>query len=209
MKKMIGLAVVIVLAVVIPARAQKAPPGFVPDPQPKPPTTMCDKKDAMRSVTPGCRMPLLSAFQAASGFVVANGRWDPFDTAMSPKDSDVEISCIRARVSQLSNSTIGFCLIAMGFVLDQFPGAGVAVNTRYLDIVSWGEDRIIAEHHGDCENQQLVIDFPSNSVTLTSILSFGSKDCAEFNKGETPTMVFSLVYHNGLHADKGSNPFMD
>jgi hypothetical protein len=84
------------------------------------------------------------------------------------------------------------------------------VNTRYLDIVSWGKTRIIAEETiaVGCENQQLVIDFPSNSVTLTSTLSFSTKRCADANKGQTSTAVFSLVHRFGFAPNKDMNPFL-
>src|ERR1700730_18931058 len=113
------------------------------------------------------KLPELQTSQAKQGFVVATGHWDG---NLYPKDSEMEITCIKARVSQVSDSRVGFCLMALAFTsdgvgADHFGKGVVGVGTAYYDIVSWGETRIIAETsfpNDICpETRQLVIDFPS------------------------------------------------
>ena len=62
------------------------------------------------------------------------------------------------------------------------------------------------------ENRQLVIDFPSNIVTLTSTVSMTEKCVASLKKSGVnlePVVVYSLI-HAPLtaNADKQSNPFL-
>lgn len=165
------------------------------------------------------QLPLLDTFQAEAGYVVARGRWDK---DLYPKNSEMEITCVRAQVSQLSNSSVGFCLMALGFTMNAVPNLlpennnVVGVSTNYYDIVSWGKTRIIAEKsfHDLCpENRQLVIDFPSNIVTLTSTVSLTEKCAASLKKSGgklEPVVIYSLM-HAPLtaNADKQSNPFLE
>lgn len=159
------------------------------------------------------QLPLLDTFQAEQGYVVARGRWDK---DLYPKNSEMEITCVKAQVSQFSNSSVGFCLMALGFAMDAAPNA-VGVSTDYYNIVSWGKTRIIAEKsfsHDLCpENRQLVIDFPSNIVTLTSTVSMTTEKCAASLKKSglklEPVVIYSLMHAPfTANADKQSNPFL-
>jgi hypothetical protein len=136
--------------------------------------------------SPICQLPLLSTHDAEQGFIVATGRWDK---DLYPKDSQMEITCVRTRVSQLSNSSVGFCLMALGFIMNAVPNLVpennriVGVSTDYYDIVSWGKTRIMAEKifHGETcpESRQLVIDFLSGTVVLTSELPLDNVETAK------------------------------
>jgi hypothetical protein len=165
------------------------------------------------------QLPLLDTSQVEQGYVNARGRWDK---DLYPKNSEMEITCVKAQVSQLSNSSVGFCLMALGFTMNAVPNLlpennnVVGVSTNYYDIVSWGKTRIIAEKsfpRDMCpENRQLVIDFPSNIVTLTSTVSMTEKCVASLKKSGVnlePVVVYSLI-HAPLtaNADKQSNPFL-
>ena len=166
--------------------------------------------------SPICQLPLLSTQQAEQGFIVATGRWDK---DLYPKNSEMEITCVRARVSILSNSSVGFCLMALGFIMDTVPNLVpennriVGVSTDYYDIVSWGKTRIIAEktfHEACPESRQLVIDFSSGTVVLTSTVSV-TKACASVLKGIDKKLesveVYSLKHAPfTLYADEGLNP---
>jgi hypothetical protein len=171
------------------------------------------------SGSPVCRLPLLSTREAGQGFIVATGRWDK---DLYPKNSQMEITCVRTRVSQLSNSPVGFCLMALGFIMDAVPNLVpdsnriVGVSTDYYGIISWSKTRILAEKtfHGDTcpESRQLVIDFLSGTVVLTSTVSM-TKDCSAMLKGIDkklePVMVYSLQHAPfTLYADEGLNPIL-
>lgn len=160
------------------------------------------------------QLPLLDTSQAEQGYVAATGRWDK---DLYPKNSEMEITCVKAQVSQLSKSSVGFCLMALGFTMDAAPNV-VGVSTDYYDIVSWGKTRIIAEKSFSSnlcsENRQLVIDFPSNTVTLTSNVSL-TEECANWIKGSgskkklEPVVAYSLKHSPFTsNADKQSNPFL-
>jgi hypothetical protein len=158
---------------------------------------------------PICSMPSLNTNQAGEGFVFVTGHWTPEESGMFEKNSAIEITCIKAKVEQVSHSPIGFCIEAMGFVSTFNPLCKdcAMVVTNYFDIAAWEKTSIIAETHARvCETQHLVVDFPSNSVTLTSNLSFTGK-CADADKGSKPALVFSLV-RSFEFASKDLNPFL-
>ena len=105
--------------------------------------------------------------------------------------------------------------MALGSIMDAFPNL-VGVSTDYYDIVSWGKTRIIAEKtfHGEkCpESRQLVIDFSSGTVVLTSTVSV-TKSCAAMLKGIDKKLesveVYSLKHAPYTpYADEGFNSFL-
>ncbi len=165
-------------------------------------------------------LPLMDTNAAKEGYVVATGR---FSGDLYPKNSEMEITCVKAQVPQVSNSSVGFCLLALGFNLDAVKGLVpensniVGVSTDFYDIVSWGGTRIIAELNrfriGTCpETRQLVVDFPSNTVTLTSNVSITEK-CAALEKTWThkmePVVIYTLQHAPFTSkADKGFNPLL-
>jgi len=195
MRKMILLAAALALASV-PATCQ----------------TKCDSF----ATDPICKLPQLGTSMASQGYVSAKGTWTP-DGLID--NADVEIECIRTSIPQVSDSTVGVCQMASAIVFHGQPA--VAIND--FDIVAWEKVKVIAERSAawemmNCETQQLVLDFPSNTVTLTSTLSRSGR-CA--TQGETldkiakdthkplkDVEVFTLVHNFGaLHADEDGNSF--
>jgi hypothetical protein len=91
-----------------------------------------------------------------------------------------------------------------------------------FEIVAWEKTKVIAQRDEtwqltNCATEQLVLDFPSNTVTLTSTWN-RSGDCGKrleaadklaTNKAPLKDAeVFTLVHNSGaLHADEGMNPF--
>jgi hypothetical protein len=154
------------------------------------------------------------------GYVdVQGGHWEPTG---SISGDDIEITCIRARAPQLSNSEIGYCLLAYAFALAGTP----VVKTDYLDITNWNKTRIIAEHSAgweltECEKQIYVLDFPTNTVTLTSTLNKTDSQCAKrwayldkmSKDANKPPMKDVEVFHLApgfadMPASKDANPFL-
>jgi hypothetical protein len=175
--------------------------------------TKCD----LFSTNPICKLPELGTSMASQGYVSAKGTWTP-DGLINK--ADIEIECLRTPVSQLSLSEIGVCQMASANVLGDQPV--VALND--FDIVAWEKTKIIAERGAawqiqNCETQQLVLDFPSNTVTLTSTLSrsgrcakvYENSDKLAKNMHQQPLKdveVFSLVHNLGdLYADEDHNSF--
>ena len=160
-----------------------------------------------------CKLPMLETTSADHGYVVATGHWTP--KGYFSDVSETEITCIRALVPQVSNSKIGYCLMATGFVMDGTNNIGV--STVYLDITSWEKTKIIAEQSPgweatNCESQAYVIDFSSNTVTMTSTLSI-SKECnqqwGKLGKPVKQVENFRLVHQYGtMYADERLNPFL-
>lgn len=165
------------------------------------------------SKDPVCKLPQMGTSTAADGYVSARGTWTPdgfIDRA------DVEIECVRTHVPQLSLSKTGFCQMATALIFQNAP----MVSTNVYDIVSWGRTKIIAERSEswqstNCETQQLVLDFPSNTVTLTSTLNRSGR-CGKFhedvdklsNKPVKDVEVFTLVHKFGdMFADQDDNSF--
>jgi hypothetical protein len=153
---------------------------------------------------------------ASQGYVSAHGTWTPDGLI---ENADIEIECLRTSVPQVSDSKIGVCQMASAIIFQGVP----AVATNDFGIVAWEKTKIIAERSEawqmmNCETQQLVLDFPSNTVTLTSTLS-RSGHCAK--RGETldkiakdthkplkDVEVFTLVHNLGaLYADEDDNSF--
>jgi hypothetical protein len=165
-----------------------------------------------------CTLPEMSTL-TPSEFITAKGHWipDTYFRKLFRKKEETELTCIRARVPQVSDSTIGYCLMASGHT---FGDDEIAVSTDYLDVISWEKTKIVAQRSRDwetanCETQQYVIDFPSNTVTVTSTLSMGKK-CLEQTKRvlaeakqEKPTEVFTLQHAIGTrYASHQLNPFL-
>jgi len=175
--------------------------------------TKCD----VNSTNPICKLPQLATSMASQGYVSAKGTWTP-DGLIN--NADVEIECIRTSIPQVSDSTVGVCQMASAIIFHGQPA--VAIND--FDIVAWEKMKVIAERSAawemmNCETQQLVLDFPSNTVTLTSTLSRSGR-CA--TQGETldkfaknmhqqplkDVEVFTLVHNLGaLYADEDDNSF--
>jgi hypothetical protein len=171
----------------------------------------CEAYDPEHHNGPICNLPLMHTHSAADGYVSATGQWTPSD--LFPAESESEIECVRANVPQLSNSQLGFCQIITAFLTPYSRGLGIATND--YDIVSWGKSRIIAERSKvwqiiNCEQQQLVFDFPSNTVTITSTSSFVGRHCADMNKEvKEHSKVFTLIrYPFELFPSKYLNPFL-
>jgi hypothetical protein len=175
--------------------------------------TKCD----LTSTNPICKLPQLGTSMASGGYVSGHGTWTP-DGLINK--ADIEIECLRTPIAQISFSKIGVCQMASANVLGDQPV--VALND--FDIVAWEKTKIIAERSAtwqmqNCETQQLVLDFPSNTVTLTSTLSRSGR-CAKLyensdklakNMHQQPLKdveVFTLVHNLGaLYADEDDNPF--
>lgn len=169
-----------------------------------------------------CKLPQLSTdlAEGEDGYVIAKGTWTP-DGLMD--NADIQIECLRASLPQLSKSRIGNCKLVSGFI---FHGMA-AVSMEDYGIVAWERTKIIAERDPhwqmqNCENQQLVLDFLTNTVTLTSTLSRSSGHCAEMmdridksrkeqhKPSQKESEVFSLVHNLGaLYADEDYNPFFN
>jgi hypothetical protein len=91
----------------------------------------------------------------------------------------------------------------------------LGVSTNYYAVVSWGESRVMAERDEgwktvNCEQQQLVLDFPSNTVTITSTLSMTPETCGKMNKASKKQAEVFTLRHYPLEAypDKQDNPFL-
>ena len=185
----------------------------------------CNEFDLNNTNTELCMLPYMDT--TSSDFVVAQGTWSP--ATLFAKNSDTEITCVHASVPQLSTSELGFCLMATGFILDTTltKASIVGVGTVYLDITSWDKNRIVAEYYKvweehACENRQLVLDFPSNTVTLTSTLLMSKRCVGERDKmarliaqtSDQPkprqqVETFKLVHKPyDSFADEGFNPFL-
>jgi hypothetical protein len=193
--KAIGLAVAVLILFATPVRAQTKPK----------PCGMLDNPSAV------CQLPLLSTHELNQGYLSARGKWDG---DIYPKNSEMEITCIKSQLPQVSNSSVGFCLMALGFTLDAMPGA-VGVSTDYYDIVSWDKTRIVAEKtfHEICpESRQLVINFVSGTVVMTSTVSLTQACTAmlkDINKKLEPVTVYSMKHAPfTLYADEGMNPYL-
>lgn len=176
----------------------------------------CQKKCDLFSTNPICKLPQLGTSMASQGYVSAKGTWTP-DGLID--NADIEIECIRTSIPQISDSTIGVCQMASAIILADVPA--VALND--FGIVAWEKTKIIAERSGgwqmmNCETQQLVLDFPSNTVALTSTLSRSGR-CAQQietldklakdkHKPLKDVEVFTLVHNLGaLYADEDDNSF--
>ena len=134
---------------------------------------------------------------------------------------EIEFTCVRAHVPQLSGSRTGYCLMAAGGLVSDVP----TVSTAYFDVTSWEDAKVIAERSAEwqsteCESQILVFDFRFNTITLTSTLNRSGERCrAHFEaierftkKAMKDTEVFSLAHSYGsLYVDgdhiKTFNPF--
>jgi hypothetical protein len=166
---------------------------------------------------PICKLPELGTSGASGGYISAHGTWTP--DGLIDK-ADIQIECTRTPNPQLSNSQIGVCQMASAKVL--FGEPVVAVSD--YDIVTWEKNRIIAERSEfwqatNCETQQLVLDFPSNTVTVTSTLSrsghcgkrYEESDKLARKMNREPLKdveVFTLLHDLGaLYADEDDNPF--
>jgi hypothetical protein len=168
------------------------------------------------SANPICKLPQLGTSMASQGYVSAKGTWTP-DGLIN--NADIEIECIRASIHQVSYSAIGVCQMASAIIFQGVP----AVGLNDFGIVAWEKTKVIAEQNEawqmmNCETQQLVLDFLSNTVTLTSTLSRSGR-CAK--QGETldkiandthkplrDVEVFTLVHNLGaLYADEDDNSF--
>jgi hypothetical protein len=177
------------------------------------PQTKCDPTSTDRI----CKLPELNTSMASRGFVSAHGTWAP-DGFID--DADIEIECIRTPIPQLSESKVGVCLMASASPFGRQPAAALTS----LDIVAWEKASIIAERDeswqtANCETQRLVLDFPSNTVTLTSTLNTSGR-CAKrieysdklaSRRHKEPLKdveVFTLVHNLGaLYADEDDNSF--
>jgi hypothetical protein len=170
----------------------------------------CETLDLNHTNPPQCNLPHLDVSQAQAGYVSATGKWTPgfMDNA------DVEFTCVRAYAPQLSDSKLGYCLMASAVVLHNMP----TVSTSYYSVTSWGNTRIIAGRSqawemSACESQVLVIDFRFNTITLTSTLNRSEARCRKrfeaMEKGlEKPlpdNEVFSLVHSYGSFYVEGDN----
>jgi hypothetical protein len=159
----------------------------------------------------------MDASTASEGYVSAYGTWTP-DGLISK--ADIEIECLRTTVRQLSFSKIGVCQMASAAILLGRP----VVSLNDFGIIAWGKSKITAERSEgwqdqNCEGQQLILDFASNTVILTSTLS-RSGDCEKRledsdknaktlnQKPAKDVEVFTLVHNVGnLYADEDDNPF--
>lgn len=170
----------------------------------------------LSSADPICKLPQLCTSVASQGYVSANGTWTP-DGLID--NADIEIECMRTPIPQVSESQIGVCKMASAIIFQGIPA--VAVND--FDIVAWEKTKVIAERDEawqrmNCETQQLVLDFLSNTVTLTSTLSRSGR-CAkqgecldkiakDAHKPLKDVEVFSLLHNLGaLYADEDNNSF--
>lgn len=178
----------------------------------------CYPIDVNHTNLPQCKLPHLYASQAQAGYVSATGTWTP-DGLLD--NAEVEFTCVRAHVLQLSDSKVGYCLEASAVMAAGRP----VVSTGYFDVTSWEETKIIAERSAsfqvsECESQILVIDFRFNTITLTSTLNRSETRCRQrFEAMEklqkTPikdTEVFSLVHSYGTGYVEGdyiktTNPY--
>lgn len=173
----------------------------------------CDAFDPEHHNNAVCEQSTMFTMRAEAGYVTATGQWIP-PGEITPNESVVELTCINRPVEQVSNSKIGYCLMAAAYLpFAQLRNLGISTN--YYDIVSWGKSRILAERDeawemSNCEQQQLVLDFPSNTVTLTSTLSFTPERCARLNKeSKKQTEVFLLKhYPYESFPNKDFNPFL-
>ena len=98
--------------------------------------------------------------------------------------------------------------MAAGYILN-----GPAVSLNSFDVIAWERTKIVADRGGawemtNCETQQLVLDFRSNTVTLTTTLSRSGTRCAkqgeyldkirkEKRKTVNDVQVFTLVHDLG------------
>jgi hypothetical protein len=176
-------------------------------------TQTCEAFDPEHHNSPVCEQATMYAIRAEDGYVSATGQWVP-SGEVAPKESIVELTCINAPVSQVSNSRIGFCLMAASY-LTFSESRNLGISTNYYDIVSWGKSRILAERDEgwpkiNCEQQQLVIDFPSNTVTLTSTLSLTTDRCTRMNKDSKKQTEVFLLKHYPLESYPSNdfNPFL-
>ena len=173
----------------------------------------CEAFDPEHHNSPVCEQATMYTMRAEDGYVSATGQWTP-PGEISPNESVVELTCINTPVQQVSNSKFGFCLMAAAY-LTLAESRNLGVSTSYYDIVSWGKSRILAERDEgwqkmNCEQQQPVLDFPSNTVTLTSTLSFTPERCARLNKDNKKQTEVFLLKHYPLEAfpSKDFNPLM-
>jgi hypothetical protein len=166
---------------------------------------------------PMCQLPEVWTSHESNGYVSARGTWTPdgfIDKA------DIKIECLRRPAPHLSVSKLGACQMASAVIIDDMPV--VALND--FDVVLWKKTKIVAERDeawqmDACKNQQMVIDFPSNTVTLTSTLN-RSGDCGKRHEDQEQLLkmllqpplkdveVFSLVHNLGARfADADGNSF--
>jgi len=169
----------------------------------------CNSFDPDRHNNPVCGQATMYTIRADHGFVTATGHWEP--KGVAPDESIVEVTCVRTPVAQFSSSKIGFCLVAMAYL--PFSGSrNLGISTNYYDVMSWDESHIIAERNRpepDCEQLQLVLNFPSNTVTLTSTFSFASEICAKWHKDQKQSEAFTLKHYPlELYPSKDLNPFL-
>jgi hypothetical protein len=178
----------------------------------------CDTLDVNHTNPPQCTLPHLDISQARTGYVSATGTWSP-DGFLDK--ADVEFTCVRASVPQLSDSKVGYCLMASAVIVSGIP----AVSTTYFDVTSWENAKIIAERPEgwqvlECESQVIVMDFRFNTITLTSTLNRSGARCRQrfetieklTKKPMKDSEVFSLVHSYGsLYVEgdhiKTFNPF--
>ena len=177
------------------------------------PAQTCEAFDPEHHNSPVCEQGSMFTMQADEGYVTARGQWIPVGE-ITPKESIVEITCVNTPVQQLADSKLGFCLMAAAY-LGFAESRNIGISTNSYGIVSWGKSRIIAERDEswqsiNCEQQQLVLDFPSNAVTITSTLSMTPERCAKMNRGnKKETAVFALKHYPlEMFPSKETNPFL-
>lgn len=161
-----------------------------------------------------CKLPQMTADPSYPGYVEVIGEW-------SPKLSDgmeINITCVRSTVPQLSNSKLGVCILAAGGLSMTLP----TVRMDAFGVISWGQTQIVAQSseeqvYQECEKLTYVVDFRSNTVTLTDTLDKTTERCTErwksvgsVGKPKLPTVsVFHLVHaYATLYANPEINKFL-
>ena len=89
----------------------------------------CNTIDLNNSNPPQCKVLHLDVSQAQAGYVSAEGKWIP-DGFMDK--ANIAFTCVRARLPQLSDSIIGYCLMASATLFSDI----ASVATAYFDVTS-------------------------------------------------------------------------